>query len=399
VLLVFAAARAEAGTGPARRTCALVEADYFGIDGMIDDWKGIRYSILGGRDADASFDLYCAYDETQLYLALNVRDQRLIRTRQAKVKGEDHVTVRLQALGVPIEVTILPGALTAKPKYIAGRRRPAWLRIADSLQPKGFSVELALPRTKIPGASARTPMISAKVVFHDTDQATAHRIQRQRSFSGRLVLEGGVRTFKAFLESLKLKPGDVTLDKLADMDVVPGAERVVAGGRYVGVLSDQFAFMQLPVASAKDVKRLQLVDFDGDGRSFLVGQYRQYGGGGARDVVSVWEFKGDGSFRVVAAFEVGKELADARLSNRWTLVPRGSLRKLGKGESKRGFDLLVEAEPAVGLDASTWNEAPATDVHPILLPWSEETSMLYYFDGNVAHSMAPKEPGKRKRRK
>jgi len=384
---------------PSTRTCPLVEADYFDVDGMIDDWKGIRYSILGGRDGDASFDLWCAYDETQLYLAVNVRDQRLIRTRQAQIKGEDHVKVRLQALGEPLEVTILPGALTAKPKVIFGGRVPAWLRIADSLQPRGFSIEMALPRQKIAGMSSRTPAITAKISFHDTDKATLHRIERTRAFSGRFVLEAGARTFKAFLASLKLKAGDITLDELADVDVVPGAERVVAGGRYVGVLSDQFVFMQLPVDAAKDVKRLQLVDFDGDGRSFLVGQYRQYGGGGAREVVAVWEFKGDGAFRVITAFEVSKELGNARLGNRWTLVPRGSLRKLGKRESTRGFDLLVEAEPPAGVDASTWNEAPATDVHPILLPWSEETSMLYYFDGNVAHSTAPKAPGKRRGRK
>ncbi len=390
-----------ASAGSMWRTCDLVELDYFAIDGRIDDWSSIRYTSVGSGD-DAVLKLRCAYDKDNLYLALDVVDDRLIRTRQGRKQAEDHVTVELWVVGRKLKFSFLPGSATGKRKLITGKSRMKWLQVEDSLQPKGFSVEVALPRKKIPGVGRGTPALNAAITFSDTDRATAGKIQRTRRFAGRLYLEAGVRAYRALKSKLRLRNKDITLDRLADVDPVAGAERVVAGGRYVGVVSDEFSYMQLPVKSAKDIKKLQLIDFDGDGRSFLVGHYRQYGGGGAREVVSIWELKGDGSFLVVLAFEVLKELQGAKLSNRWTLVPRGKLRQKSRRESKRGFDLLVEAEAATGIDSSNWNEMPATDVQPIILPWADEKAVLYHFDGNVAHMTTPKTPRdsrKRKRRR
>ncbi|MBT8496280.1 MAG: hypothetical protein KJO07_24760 [Deltaproteobacteria bacterium] len=367
------------------RTCALVEPGFVTIDGRLDEWAQVRWAAVGGGP-DASFKLRCAYDRRKLYIALDVKDDRLIRTRQAQVKAEDHVEIVLKGVGKPVKVRILPGSRTAKRKVISRRQR--WLKVDDSLQPTGFSVEVELPRTKIPGVGPTTPLVFADIAFHDTDKATAYQIERVRRFKGVLYTEEGARTHRAFLRSLKLSTRDYRLDQLADVDTAPGAERVVAAGRYLAVLSDTFSFMQLPVRAAKDVLEVRPVDFDGGGRSFIMTRYRQHGAGGSREVLTVWEVKANG-FKPVVAAEIAKKIGAASLRSRWTLVARGKLRKLRPGERPRGFDLLLEAEEPKGVDASSWRETPASDVHPILLPWSKDTVSLYVFEGNVGQLMEP----------
>ena len=41
--------------------------------------------------------------------------------------------------------------------------------------------------------------------------------------------------------------------------------------------------------------------------------------------------------------------------------------KIVKG--RRGPELWVEPRPAIGWTAETWNEVPADDADPIVLPW------------------------------
>ncbi|NOY92004.1 MAG: hypothetical protein GXP55_12475, partial [Deltaproteobacteria bacterium] len=48
------------------------------VDGMLRDWRGTRFSNLG-RGADASMRYALAWDDTALYVAAEVRDQRLVR--------------------------------------------------------------------------------------------------------------------------------------------------------------------------------------------------------------------------------------------------------------------------------------------------------------------------------
>jgi hypothetical protein len=48
----------------------------------------------------------------------------------------------------------------------------------------------------------------------------------------------------------------------------------------------------------------------------------------------------------------------------------------------RATDLVIEAQPAKGLDATKYQEAAADDVVPILLPWSTEKKATFSFSGD-----------------
>src|SRR5690606_30027612 len=95
----------------------------------------------------------------------DIKDDRIVRVRGGH---EDRVTIALRAGGKPLTVTVLPGNQMAKAKFT----KPARVEAADSLQPKGFSVELAIPAAAIPGYSPATPAFDLSVVFHDSDAAT-----------------------------------------------------------------------------------------------------------------------------------------------------------------------------------------------------------------------------------
>jgi len=64
----------------------------------------------------------------------------------------------------------------------------------------------------------------------------------------------------------------------------------------------------------------------------------------------------------------------ARIVNVWELVPK-------KGK-RRGQDLSIRAGEAVGVTRETWNEIPAEDMVPILLPWGEKTKEIWHFDND-----------------
>jgi hypothetical protein len=380
LLFINSALLLHAGSAVADGTaCEKVDSDYFSVDGMLDDWRRIKKSWKGKDPRDAAYRLGCAYDAKRLYLVMDVRDQRLLRYKSG---AQDEVRIKLGGPERALSISLLPGTRGFDTKVRLGKKKaPKWLEVVDSLQPSGFSVEASVPLRRIPGYGPSAPGVQAKIEFVDVDKgrSVANRIRYQ----GLLYVGSGKAIYKAFLRAAKLSSSDIRLDKMVNVDTARGAERVLHGKAVIGVLSDSFSFMGLPVQSAADVLKVRVIDFAGNGRSFVLAHYRQHGNGGSREIVAVYKVAGDGTFPVLTSFEVAKSVGTKRIENKWGLVKKGSRRKLARGEKKRGFDILVEALPAVGWDEDSFEEAPARDVNPILLPWMDETAVVYHFDGTV----------------
>ena len=103
--------------------CQLAEPGSIDVDGMLDDWEGVKPVRANGKDKDQSFDVRCLTDGTRLAIAIDVRDDELIRFAQATAKkqaGEDRVTLQLQAGGAPLQLALFPGT-----EKIAPRRSPS----------------------------------------------------------------------------------------------------------------------------------------------------------------------------------------------------------------------------------------------------------------------------------
>jgi hypothetical protein len=118
-----------------------------------------------------------------------------------------------------------------------------------------------------------------------------------------------------------------------------------------------------------------------------VTEYREHGGGGSRDVVAVWALGANGSFARVLAVEVRKQLGGNSLANTWRLEPRTGKR----GKRLPGQQLVVEAGEVVGWDEDSFDDVPPEDMRPILTPWAEQTTAVYYFENGQAFGGDPPE--------
>jgi hypothetical protein len=369
--VLLGASRARAGVQTI--ACELVEPGYVQIDGMLDDWRDLRPRSIGTGD-DRRLAVRCAHDQERLHLAIDVRDELVVRSGRPG-RHDDHLRLAIGAGTPPVQLRLYPGTRGVRAlRTLGDAPAPAWVGAEDSLQQSGWSVELDLPLARLPGWGKGTPAFDAVIEYSDGDRPGSS--EGQVSFTGRLGMAHGRQAFRAFWAAASLGRSSVRLDALADIDAAAGAERVVVAGTRIGVVSDEFTYLQLPVSSAADLLDVRLVDFDGAGKSMILTQLRQHGNGGSRDLVALWTIQGDGSFARPLAFEVRKELAGRVLANRWSLIPRaepGKRRKRGRGGGgERGLDVLVEVAEVSGWDQLSFREEPARDVRPILTPWGQK---------------------------
>jgi hypothetical protein len=349
---------AEAGPTPIR--CDNLSTAELAIDGMLDEWTGPVLARIG-VPTEGAIELRCSWDGTALALALDLKDQRIVRVRSGAAH-EDKVDVTVGAGGAPLRLSVLPGNAVAKAKISA----PPRAAVADALQPKGFAIEARIPAAAIDGLTASTPSLDLRIVFDDSDMATGGNDARLE-LHAKIELGDRKDLLDDFLRAVKLKRADVRLDAMAELDLDrKGKERVVAGGAAIGVLTDQFAFVTLPAARPADVKKVELLALGPRDQQVIAAVVRQSGNGGHRDLLLLWVVA-RGKLEPVGQIEIRKELGASVLESSW---------RIAKGA--RGPELLVEPRPAVGFTEATWNEEPATDVDPILVPWHAAKAGVAY---------------------
>ena len=113
--------------------CERAADDVIDVDGMIDDWKGVKPTRVGGADKDASFDLRCLVTGTTAWIVVDVRDEHVIRGS----KADDRLDLTLGA-GKPLKLTLYPGVDKLAPRRtLGGKAVPGWLAVEDTLQPAG----------------------------------------------------------------------------------------------------------------------------------------------------------------------------------------------------------------------------------------------------------------------
>ena len=373
---------ASAGVARAETTHTCTDGVDVSVDGMLDDWDGADRLRVGGTSPDGSLGLACVYDRTRLALSLDVKDDRLIRLRKGPGL-EDAIELELAiGGGAPLRIAVYPGALGVAPRRtLGGKPVPRWLAVEDTLQDKGFSVELVVPLAKIPGFGSGTPAIRARAVFRDADQATG-KATDDVAIDLRLELAAKKDLMTDFLRAINAKPSQVETELAADVDRGRrGKERIVLVGKglrnsVIGVLADRFAFVSLPEGN---VQAVRTIDLRGEGRTLhLAAIVRQQGNGGSRDLLLVFEVVG-GQLNQVFAAEIRKQMGDRILESAWKVVPK----KRGKIKA----ELVIEAMPARGWDATSWNEIPASDLAPINLPWDPARyGAVYWLDAGEIKS-------------
>jgi hypothetical protein len=362
--------------------CGLTEPGVITVDGLLSDWQGV--SGLRRADAnpqDASFVVRCNHDAEAVYLSVEVTDDLLIRT--SRPAGDDRLVFGFGPERLEVYPTHRDAGQALKVKW----QRPASTKgilVADSLLPRGWSVEAAFPLGRVPGWHKGLTAFPFSLELGDADLRVDSKVQTTLSTGGGLIVfaEGGA-LYQQFLKEHRIRPADVKVDTLANMDGEPGQERVVVGGKVIGILGEEYVYFVLPVVSGKDVLEVKILDLAGEGKSSALVRYVERGGGGSREVLSVWNLLPDGSIARTFAHELGKELGPARITGTYSLVARS----VGKGKKKKaapGHDIVVTCGSAVGFSAQNWNELPAEDMQPILLPWMDKKQSTWHFRGDEA---------------
>jgi hypothetical protein len=388
--IAIALAALAAGATDARaagHTCEQVEAGAIAADGELDDWAGLARFRAGPAD-DAAVAIACAFDARALYVLIDVVDDELVRAG-GRPATDDAVAVSLSASAAApaVRFHVLPGA-RGRPRRAPGA--PRWIRVDDTLTPRGYAVELAVPLGRLPGFGASTPVIAAEILVGDVDH-DRRPPAGPYGLRGRLHFATHLPAYRGFLAATRLEPADLRLDTLVDVDAAPGTERVVAGGRFVGLLTDEFGFVELPASSPADVLAVEIVE-PSPGRRLILTRTRQRGDNGWRELLVIWRIDGAGRFERLLAHEVGQELDGRRIVDRWAWVPAA-------GGRRGQRDLAIEVGEVVGWDAAAYARVgPSTDVTPLLTPFGGATAVTYRFDGDAVAGPTPAPPARRSRR-
>ena len=367
---VPAAAAENMKRNTATMKCDAKAAEVVNIDGIVDisdEWSPTTSGSKGNKDAD--YGIRCAWDGKRIVIAVVVTDDRLVRL--PKTGGnEDKLVVSLAAGGAPVVVSIWPGNAMAKRRQTVTPKAPKQMELADSLTDSGFSLELALPASAVPGLSASTAELQLNVVYEDADFATGPKPDVAFNIARTIELADRSQLFADFLTTVRLRKADIVFDKLANFDVdLRGQERVVMGGTIVGVLTSQFAFVQLPAAKPQDIIARGMLPFGPisnsagvSGRSIIYTVVRQKFDTGSRDLLmlfTVWS----GQLQPLGSFEIRKQIGAMIFETTF---------QTSKAKNNRAMEITLTPKPATGFTVDNYQPSTEPDADSILLPWDTE---------------------------
>lgn len=342
--------------------CGPAEAGVITVDGLTDDWHEVEGVNGGGDDRNLSFSLKCNIGPSELYLLIDVKDSYFVRTRQNR-GGEDHLTLQLDTQ----KLAIYPGNASDIADHVTGGLRK--MSIRSTLQAMGWAVELALPLSQLSGFRRGVEHIPFKIEVADCDSKAALKTERSLAMSGNLQFTEGSGSLQTFLDDRGLSTSDVLFSHPIHFDGKSGATAVLAG-KYLAAVGDGYVYVELPIKSHKDIKDIRVIDLAGNGTQHVVLRYLEQGDGGARELLAVYRLSGSEPRRLFAA-EIGKWAGPNAIEDKVNFVPRG-----------KATDIDITANRAQGFSAANYQEAPAEDAVPILLPWAADKHARYQFRGD-----------------
>jgi hypothetical protein len=362
----------------------LADDEHVKIDGVLGEWpaRTRAATCVGGTcDSGLSFAVAVRYDATTVYVGGEVTSAGFRRTNKF-ADDEDHASLLLAfgggASAAVYEVSFFAGkpGETAGQVRVAGRGRATvrGAHIVEAPMEGGYSFEASLPWSTF--AEAKTVRVglrgAARYYQHDGRGlhvlATGMGDLRHPSDLPPLPTDPEQALDEGLLKDRNLRGEAPTFDLLANVAgdgmkeriQVWGSTLTVCGPGYRGGKDYFFRDLGAPVVrlEARAVTRRAKED--------LLVVRRVADGEVKRDWYEVLSFLD--SDEPVRTF--GQEVAVVRGAQHVDDAVR-----VGQGE------IEVSVQPARGWDASSYREAMATDVAPVLLPWDGVKSQTFRFDG------------------
>lgn len=395
LLLVLAAPSLASAQAAGMR---VYQIDGVRVDGALGDWRQAEMTQVG-RGRDASMRFAVGNDGEGLFVAAEVTDDRLVRTPQPGNR-EDAVVLTL-AIGQGrrrsvVDIYLFAGvsgrsaATAGLARSFGGRPRPLrGARVVEAPRRGGYTLEAYIPFRSIPNGQ-RWESARASIRLRDVDSEAHPEVESEPSLVDvdaqhldnlvPLMPTGGASgALNAFLNERGIAAARPTHTLNGDVRGDGQPERVYLVHNYVlvtgpGVRGGGYAFHQLSVDHARDVRSARLRDLTGDGKAELVVVLRQRNDQGERDLWQVIDLHSE-RIREMFAIEVRKAIrgggsVEARV-------------RILNARGRQAPEIEVSSHRAQRLDRESYREAPATDVVAMLLPWGRIRSRRFRWNGRT----------------
>ncbi len=377
------------------------------LDGLLRDWTPISTltavdepaQVLRGASAwrgpdDSSFGYALARDTDALYLAAEIHDDVVVRSREHRA-GEDTLGLSLavQTPGrvVAYDIDIQPGAPGDYSGVVCFANRGAvpgaQVVEAPLSDGGGYTLEVRIPWTAIPAVRGNLSTLRGRIAYMDTDN-TAHPVTETVIASGAgdadhpMAMPAAVGSVGdagpgALLDRFRIDHDVGTASPLVDRAVdLAGdgqAERVVIFPRYLVVFGPGvsnghgYAFAELPSRAVADVLETSFRPVTGDAHPAVLLRVRSPGSGYDRELLLVYRIDTGGALREVFALETARASGLAtRLTDRVTWQPEGRVR--------------VSIGDNHGFTPSAWNDAREEGVEAMVTPWGPDRARVYQWN-------------------
>ncbi|MDX2053060.1 MAG: hypothetical protein SFV15_11755 [Polyangiaceae bacterium] len=362
------------------------------LDGLPREWPGKNVALdekLKGDPGEHEVSAKIGYDKSYLYITLDAEDANLVRTKAAG-DGEDHATLYLaipSARGGYTNHTLrlYPGKAGVTAGLVReGTQAVRGAKLVEAEHDEGFTFEAQIPWEQFPETKNLRVGMRATITYSDADKVGHVRsvVGASKAKAGQALppmpLESEQALFESLVRSKGLNPNPART-AYGNISGGPALEQVALFGNFLSIvgpdyrLGKQFYFADLGLGSKGRVTRLELHDFDGDGRDEIVLQRRVGSATKYREALQVMTISPDDSPVTKFECEVGIHADDMELDNEVQIIGNPGARRIriSQGTSKN-------------VSPETWNQAPSTELS-VLLPWDTVKSRTFGSrDGQIA---------------
>lgn len=326
-----------------------------------------------------------AYDDNNLYLAMRLEDDKIVRTSGAGA-NEDHATL---SIAFPLKarsyrtyhVELYPGLPGKLPGVVKiGDSKVSGAELVEAPDGDGFTFEAKIPWSAFSEASRVRVGMRAVLRYSDFTASghagvvVATSPAREGAAMPQLLTESEYPLIAGMLREKGIS-AEPAREAFGNVGGDSTWERVALFEKYLVILGSrfrqgkEFVSSELSISRAKAVQRMELVDFDGDGAQEILLVYRVGSQDEYREVLQVLKVKPDESLTSPFVHEVGLKSSAGELHNEVRITKSGGTAQIE----------IAQGE-AQGFEQETYSEPKPSDMEACLLPWDPIKNRTYAWD-------------------